>query len=111
DARLVYIRYHAQTETKPNSQNNIGSSRPAFSNITKQIDYESGSGDYYSLILGREFKPGRWSVLLDFDNKSDEASHSGLGLAKNMNMDKHDAPQAEDSLRGSPLHLLRRRAT
>ena len=30
--------------------------------------------------MGREFKPGRWSILLDFDNKADEVSHSGLDL-------------------------------
>ena len=77
DAGLIYIRYHAQIEAKPNGQNKIGGSRPAFSKITKQIDYASGSGNYYSLLMGREFKPGRWSLLLDFDNKAEEATHSG----------------------------------
>ncbi|MFM7981936.1 MAG: hypothetical protein ACKPKO_21715, partial [Candidatus Fonsibacter sp.] len=77
DAGLIYIRYHAQIESKPNGQKKIGGSRLAFSKITKQIDYESGSGQYYSLLMGRQFKPGRWSVLLDFDNKSDDASQSG----------------------------------
>ena len=66
DAGLIYIRYHAQIEAKPNGQNNIGGSRPAFSKITKHIDYAHGSGDYYSLLMGREFKPGRWSISLDF---------------------------------------------
>ncbi|MFM7978047.1 MAG: hypothetical protein ACKPKO_01915, partial [Candidatus Fonsibacter sp.] len=42
DAGLIYIRHHAQIETKSNSQKNIGGSRPAFSKITKQIDYEPG---------------------------------------------------------------------
>ncbi|MFM7978218.1 MAG: hypothetical protein ACKPKO_02790, partial [Candidatus Fonsibacter sp.] len=46
DAGLVYIRYHAQIEPKPNGQKKIGGSRPAFSKITKQIEYGSGSGDY-----------------------------------------------------------------
>ena len=59
DTGLIYIRYHAQIETKPNGQNKIGGSRPVLSNITKPIDYASGSGDYYSLLMGREFKPGR----------------------------------------------------
>ena len=67
DANLIYIRYNAQIETKSNGHNKIGGSRPAFSKITKQIDYGSKSGDYYSLLMGREFKPGRWSILLDFD--------------------------------------------
>ena len=43
--------------------------------------------------MGREFKPGRWSILLDFDNKADEASHSGLDLVKQLNMDQYDAPK------------------
>ena len=54
-AGLIYIRYHAQIETKPSGQKNIGGSRPAFSNITKQINYASGSGNYSSLLMGREF--------------------------------------------------------
>ena len=88
DAGLIYIRYHAQVETKSNGQKKIGGSRPPFSKITKQIDYASGSGKYYSLLMGREFKPGRWSVLLDLDNKADEASQSGLDLVKKLNMDQ-----------------------
>jgi len=43
--------------------------------------------------MGREFRPGRWSILLDFDNKADEASHSGLDLIKQLNMDQYDAPK------------------
>ncbi|MFM7990278.1 MAG: hypothetical protein ACKPKO_64285 [Candidatus Fonsibacter sp.] len=34
DAGLIYIRYDAQIESKPNGQKNIGGSRPAFSNIS-----------------------------------------------------------------------------
>ena len=102
DAGLIYIRYHAQIETKPNGQNHIGGSRPAFSNITKQIEYKRGSGKYYSLLMGREFKLGRWSILLDFDNKADDASQSGLVLDNKLNMD------TEQSLRRVSLHILRR---
>ena len=45
DAGIIYIRYHAQIETKPSGQKNIGGSRPAFSKIKEQIDYSSNSGD------------------------------------------------------------------
>ncbi len=69
---LIYIRYHAKIKTKSNGQKKIGGSRPSFSKITKEIDYGSGSGDYYSLLLGREFKPGRWSILLVFDQKAEQ---------------------------------------
>ncbi len=63
DAGLIYIRYHAQIETKPIGQKNIGGSRPAFSNITKQLTYSSSAGEYYALLMGREFRPGRWWIL------------------------------------------------
>ena len=78
---------------KPNGQKKIGGSRPPLSTITKQPAYSSSAGVYYSLLMGREFKPGRWSILLDFDNKSDKASHSGLGLVKKLNMDQYAAPK------------------
>ena len=43
--------------------------------------------------MGREFRPGRWSILSDFDNKPDEASQSGLALINKLNMDQYDAPK------------------
>ncbi|MFM7985295.1 MAG: hypothetical protein ACKPKO_38850, partial [Candidatus Fonsibacter sp.] len=43
--------------------------------------------------MGREFKPGRWSVLLDFDNKADDASRSGIDLINKLNMDQYGAPK------------------
>ena len=67
DAGLICIRYNESIVTKPNSQKNIGGSRPAFSSIVRQPNYSSSAGDYYSLLMGCEFKPGRWSTLLDFD--------------------------------------------
>ncbi|MFM7979868.1 MAG: hypothetical protein ACKPKO_11185, partial [Candidatus Fonsibacter sp.] len=93
DANLIFIRYHAPIESNTNGQNKIGGSRPAFSRITKQINYGPDSGDYYSLLMGREFKPGRWSILLDFDKKADDASRSGTDLAQMLKMDQYDAPK------------------
>ena len=104
DAGLVYIVYHAQMETKPSGQKKIAGSRPAFSKINKQIDYKSGSGGYYSLLMGREFKPGRWSILLDFDNKAEETTHSGLELVKKLSMDQYDAPKQKTPSGG--LHYI-----
>ncbi|MFM7979233.1 MAG: hypothetical protein ACKPKO_07950 [Candidatus Fonsibacter sp.] len=109
-AGRIYIRYHAQIETKPNGRNNIGGSRPAFSKFTKLIDYTSGSGHYYSLRMGREFKLGCWSVLLDFDNKADNASQSGIDLINKLNMDQYYAPK-QNTPSGVPLHCVRRRPT
>ncbi|MFM7980289.1 MAG: PriCT-2 domain-containing protein, partial [Candidatus Fonsibacter sp.] len=78
--------------------------RPVFSNITEQIAYTSVSGDYYSLVMGREFKPGRWSILLDFDNKADDAAQSGLVLDKKLNMDQCSAPKQKTPSKG--LHYI-----
>ena len=50
--------------------------------------------------MGREFKPGRWSILLDLGNKADEASHSGLDLVKKTNMDQYDAPKQKTASGG-----------
>ena len=61
-AGLIYIRYHAEIEDKATGQKKIGGKRPAFSKIAKQIKYEAGAGRYYSLLMGREFKPGRFAV-------------------------------------------------
>ena len=93
NAGLIYIRYDAKIESKPGGQKKIGGSRPAFSKIQKQISYGPDSGSYYSLLMGREFKPGRWSILLDFDNKSDESSRNGLELAQKLNLDQHKGPK------------------
>ena len=104
DANLIFIRYDAQIETKSNGQKKIGGIRPAFSKIKEQINYKSGSGDYYSLLMGREFKPGCWSILLDFDNKAYEASQSGLDLVDKLNMDQYDAPTQKTPSKG--LHYI-----
>ncbi|MFM7988149.1 MAG: hypothetical protein ACKPKO_53435, partial [Candidatus Fonsibacter sp.] len=58
-------------EERQNGQNNIGGARPAFSKMTEQVVYGSGSGKFYSLLMGRECKPNQYAVLLDFDNKDE----------------------------------------
>ena len=93
EAGLTYIRFDGVIETKPNGQKKIGGSRPKFSKIEKQIKYKKGDGTHYSLLMGREFKEGRWVVLLDFDNKEDENSKSGLDLAEKLNLDSYEAPK------------------
>ena len=50
--------------------------------------------------MGREFKPGRRLILLDFDNKADEASQSGLDLIEQQNMDQYDAPKQKTPSEG-----------
>jgi len=104
DAGLIYIRYHAKIETKPNGDKKIGGSRPPFKGQQVQKKYGADSGDYYSLLMGHEFKPGRWSILLDFDRKSDETSQSGVVLKEKLNMDQYDAPKQKTPSKG--LHYI-----
>ena len=81
-------------ETKPSGQKKIGAgNRPAFSKIVSQPTYGKGDGRYYSLLMGREFKPGRFVLLLDFDNKQDEDSKNGLELIKLLQVDERGAPE------------------
>ena len=94
-AGLTYIRFEAPVETKPNGQKKIGGSRPAFSKIVSQPTYGKGDGKYYSLLMGRETKPGRFVILLDFDNKADETSKSGLGLMNILKIDGRGGSRAE----------------
>ena len=93
EAGLLYIRYNAEIETKSNGQKKIAGKRPAFSKIEKQKEYNKGDGRYYSLLMGREGKPGQYAVLLDFDNKCDENHKSGLELMAKLKMDKYNAPK------------------
>ncbi|MFM7980959.1 MAG: hypothetical protein ACKPKO_16740, partial [Candidatus Fonsibacter sp.] len=46
----------------------------------------------------------RWSILLDFGNKADDASHSGLDHAKKLNMDQNDAHKQKTPSGG--LHYI-----
>jgi hypothetical protein len=77
---------------------------PCFSTIEEQPVYKSGSGEYYSLLMGKEFQPGKFVILLDFDNKDEIESKNGLELAKLLNMDQYKAPKATTPNQG--LHYL-----
>jgi hypothetical protein len=101
---VMYIRYHATIESKPNGQMKVGGSRPAFSKIMEQPDYNKDSGKYYSLLMGREYKPGRFSILLDFDNKVEGESMNGLDLAEMLDMDQYFAPKQHTPSGG--LHYI-----
>ena len=79
----------------------ISGKRPAFSKITEQIEYAKGSGRYYSLLMGRELKPGKHAVLLDFDNKVEGEFRNGLDLAKLLNLDQYQAPLVKLMIMGN----------
>ena len=93
EAGLIYMRLHTTIVTKENGQNKIGGSRPLYSKITEQPKYNKSSGDYYFLLMGREYQPGRWAILLDFDKKTEGPVKSGVDFAKMLNMDQYGAPK------------------
>ena len=73
EAGLIYLQAPAIIETKPDGKTKKikGSPFPKHAGITQQPKYGPNAGEYYTLKMGTEFKPGRWAVLLVFDNKTE----------------------------------------
>ena len=74
---LIYINYPATIIEKENGIKKIKGSYPQFSKITKQINYPNNYYNYFSLLMGREYKDG-YLILIDADNKSDKNTKNGL---------------------------------
>ena len=91
EAGLIYLRAPAIIETKPDGKTKKikGSPFPKHGGITKQPKYGPNAGDYYTLKMGTEFKPGRWAVLLDFDRKIGGTVKNGMDLVKQLKMDQY----------------------
>ena len=49
--------------------------------------------NFIVVSAGREFKPGRFLALLDFDSKSDATSKNGLELIELVKVDERGAPE------------------
>ena len=91
---LLYIRYDACIETRANGQKKIkGIDMPCYSKIRKQKQYKKDDGKFYSLLMGVEYQPGKYLMLLDLDNKEDETSKNGKDLIALLNLDDYDAPK------------------
>ena len=60
--------------------------------------------DFCSLLMGREFLPNQYTIFLDFDNKEEGDSKSGLALAEELNMDQYFAPKQHTPSGG--LHYI-----
>ena len=108
EAGLIYIRAPSKVETKGKEQKKIRANPyPKDRNlITEQPKYNKGSGDYYSLLMGREFRPGRFVLLLDFDNKEEEGSENGMSFFETLKMESRGAPLPENTLQWQTLPLL-----
>ena len=51
--------------------------------MNKQVEYKAGRGNFYSLLMGREFKPDQFAIFWDFDNKVEVDTKNGLDLVVN----------------------------
>ncbi len=92
NANLIYIRAPAKVETRTNGQKKIKANPfPNHAQIKEQPEYHENSGKYYALLMGREFRPGWFVLLLDFDNK-EEGGVNGMQLIDKLKMDQYGAP-------------------
>ena len=93
EAGLIYIRAPSKIETRANGQKKIKANPfPIHAQIKEQPTYNKESGNYYALLMGREFLPGRFVLLLYFDNKEEEGSENGMKLLDKLKMDSRSAP-------------------
>ena len=90
---LMYIRFDGKIIKKPGGKKKIDGRRPAYSQLTEQKKYGKHAGRYYSLLMGREYQPGRYVMLLDIDNKTEGESLNGLQFMKLLNLDQYQAPK------------------
>ena len=60
---LMYIRYDGKIEDRANDQQEIAGNIPTYINMKKQVEYEFSSGKFYSLLMGRKFKPDQYAIL------------------------------------------------
>ena len=94
EAGLIYLQAPAIRGPNTSGQMKIkGNPFPRHIGLTEQPKYGPDAGDYYTLKMGTEFKPGRWAVLLDFDNKTEGTVRNGMEMVKTLNMDQYEAPK------------------
>ena len=92
---LLYIRYRATIIDKGEGKKKIGpGNRPKnFPAIVKQIKYNDTSGKYYSLLMGKEYQPNRFVLLIDIDNKEEKGTINGIEFMNLLNLDQYQAPK------------------
>ena len=87
------------------SESSITGSRLEFSQISEHTRYGKGSGQYYSLLIGRAYQPHKYAILLEYDNKSEGDTQSGLDFVNELNIDQYNAPK-QFTLRLITLYIL-----
>ena len=71
------IIYNGMIEDRANGQKEIAGNRPTYNKMIKQVEYEFCSTKFHSLLMGREFKPDQYAILLDFGNTVEGDATSG----------------------------------
>ena len=90
---LMYIRYDGKIEDRGYGQKQIAGRRQTYTMMNQQLENKPGGCKFYSLLMGREFKPDQYAILLDFENKVEGDTKNGqIQLAK-LILDQHDAPK------------------
>ena len=74
-----------------------------------QIEYGKGSGQQFSLLIDREYKPKNYAILLNSDKNRTRCKHktnkqNGCDLVGELNMDPYDAPK--ECIPSSGLHCI-----
>ena len=107
EAGLIYLRAPAKIGPNESGQIKIkGSPFPKHGGITKQPKNGPNAGDDYTLKMGTEFKPGRWAVLLDFDNKTEGDLKNGMELVKKLKNESIRSAKTTNTIKRLPLHFL-----
>ena len=104
ESGLMVIRYDGKIKDHANGQKEIAGNRPTNSKMNKQVQYKFGSGKFYRLLMGREFKPDQYAILLDFGNKAEGDATSRLYFFDELDIDQYDAPQQHTPSGG--LHYI-----
>ena len=105
----MYIRYDGKVEDRDNGQKKKACNRCAYSKMNEQVEYKVGSGKFYSLLMGRDFKPDQYAIFWDFANKVEGDTKSGFDFVDEVDMDQYDAPKSTHTIRRLTLYILRER--
>ena len=82
----MYIRYDGKIEDRENGQRKMRVLGPRIVRWISKLNKRLVAVGF-SLLMGREFDPDQYAILLDFDCKLEGDTHSGLGFVEKLDMD------------------------
>ena len=109
-SNLIYIQYDAKIVQRDYGAKKIEAIKyPSYSKITTQPD--ENYKKYYSLLMGREYEPNKFLILLDLDAKetqeseTEPATQNGLKFIQLFNLDSYRTP-AQNTPSGGRHYLF-----